>query len=152
MSGSIGYWDENLYRDYLEDCIKMADDCDIDCQAKGSQLTTIGVLMGLVFGLISLNALFMFIGTWRYRWRVCSIYCTLFMCVFQLAILCVVATMLFTPYNAVCGRSMHTAVGKGEFPWYMGDDFYATASLWIISWFLMIGFCCCGLCSARKET
>ena len=147
----MGYYNENLYRDFLSDYIDMVDDCDIDCQQRGSLLTMIAVLMETLFGLIGLNALFMFIGTWRYTWRVCSIYCTLFMCIFQLAILASVASMLFTKYNAVCMRSMHTSAGKGEFPWYMSDDFYWTYTLWIISWFLMFGFCCCGLCSARKE-
>ena len=78
----MGYYNEDIYRDYLSDFIDMVDDCDIDCQQRGSQLTMIAVLMQTLFGLISLNALFMFIGTWRYRWRICSIYCTMCMCIF----------------------------------------------------------------------
>jgi len=127
----------------------MVDDCDIDCQAKGSQMTTIGVLMGTLFGLIGLNALFMFIGTWRYRWRICSVYCTLFMCVFQLAILSSVAALMFTKYNAYCARSLHPAWGV-DMPWYIADDFYWSFIIWVSGWFTMFFYCCCGLCSAYK--
>ena len=41
----MGYYNEDLYRNYLSDFIDMVDDCDIDCQQKGSQLTAIAVLM-----------------------------------------------------------------------------------------------------------
>ena len=58
----INYYNKDIYRDYLDDWITMVDDCDIDCQAKGSQMTLFATLMGTLFGLIGLNALFMFIG------------------------------------------------------------------------------------------
>ena len=51
-------------------------------------------LMGTAYGIIGLNALFMFIGTWRYRWRICSVYCTMFACLFQFAILIAVGACL----------------------------------------------------------
>ncbi len=146
----MGYYDKDLYRDYLEAVIDMADDCDIDCQAKGSQMTAFATLMGTLFGLIGLNSLFMFIGTWRYRWRICSVYCTLCMCVVQLAILAAAASLLFTKYNAVCARSMHWTFGA-DMPWYMADDFYWSFSIWVSGWFSMFFFCCCGLCSACKR-
>lgn len=62
--------------------------------------------MGTAFGVIGLNAVFMFIGAWRYRWRVCSVYFTMVACLVQLVLSIVSATMLFTKYNAVCGRSL----------------------------------------------
>lgn len=80
--GHIDWADENLYRDLLKDFIEMREDCDIDCQARGSQLTLIATLLGASYGLVCLNSLIMFIGVWRYRARVCSIYCTLFTAVF----------------------------------------------------------------------
>ena len=43
-------------------------------------LTTFRSFMGI-------NALFMFIGVWRYRWRACSVYCPVFMCLFQFIVL-----------------------------------------------------------------
>lgn len=76
----MNWMDEDLYRDLLTDKIELLEDCDIDCQATGSNLTGIAGLMGMVYGIVALNALFMFIGTWRYRWRVCSVYCTLATC------------------------------------------------------------------------
>ena len=43
--------------------IDLFEDCDIDCQATGSQLTTVAGLMGLSYGIVCLNAIFMFCGT-----------------------------------------------------------------------------------------
>jgi hypothetical protein len=48
----------------------------------GSGLTLVATLNGTSLGLIGLNALFMFIGTWRYRWRVASVYFTFVACMF----------------------------------------------------------------------
>ena len=144
-----GYHNENIYKDLLKSFVDLVDDCDIDCQAKGSQMTAFAVLMGTLFGLIGLNALFMLIGTWRYNWRICSIYCTLFMCVFQLAVLIGAATLMFTKYNAFCARSMHWSWGK-DIPWFIADDFYWSFVFWCSGWFTMFFYCCCGLCSAYK--
>ena len=124
------------------------DDCDIDCQRAGTQLTLIATLMGVAYGIVGLNALFMFIGTWRYRWRICSIYCTFFACFFQFFILCVVGALLFTKTNAICARSLfNTATGM---PWTMADDFYVTFVIWIASFIWMFVFVCCGMCSAFR--
>ena len=139
-----------MYRDLLSDYIDMVEDCDVDCQARGSQLTVIAGLLGAVYGLVCLNAIFMFIGTWRYRWRVCSVYCTFAVCMFQFVILIATGAMMFTKYNAVCMRSMTETMGRGNM-WTMADDFYMTVSLWIISFITMFAFVCCGLCSAMRE-
>ena len=145
----MNWLDEDLYRDLLTDAIDLMEDCDIDCQATGSNLTLIAGLMGLAYGLVALNALFMFIGTWRYRARVCSVYCTMVTCLIQFIVLCVSGALLFTPYNAICARSMQLTMGGIEM-WTMADDFYTTFSLWIISFFAMFAFACCGLCSAYR--
>ena len=102
--------------------------------------------MGTSFGIVALNSLFMFIGAWRHRWRVCSVYCTLVTCLIQVILYIVVATMMFTRYNGVCARSL-TNTFDG-FRWTMHDDFAMTFNLWIAGCVLMIPFVCCGLCSA----
>jgi hypothetical protein len=147
-AGNIGYNDEGLYRGYLEAWLEAVEDCDLDCQAKGSQLTLIGELMGAAYGIIIINSMIMFVGTWRYGFRACSVYCTLFACVFQFAIIIVTAVLLFTKYNRMCSYSMvNTFEG---FRWTMADDMQATFSSWITSIFAMFGFLACGLCSAYK--
>lgn len=113
-------------------------------------MSIVASLNGTALGIIGLNAVFMFIGTWRYRWRVCSIYCTLFACLFQFAIIVTSATMLFSSYTLVmCAPSLtETAPGM---PWYMADDWTVNVMLWIAQIFLMFGFLACGLCSAMKD-
>lgn len=147
----MNWKDEDLYRDLLKDFIDLLEDCDVDCQANGSQLTAIAGLMGAVYGLVALNAIFMFIGTWRYRWRVCSIYCTFGVCLFQFVALIVAGALMFTKYNAICARSIRETMGDGNM-WSMADDFYMTFSLWVISFITMFCFVCCGLCSAMTES
>lgn len=147
----INYYNEDIYKDTLQAFIDMVDDCDIDCQSKGSQMTLFATLMGTLFGLIGLNALFMFIGTWRYRWRVCSVYCTLFACLFQFAVIITSATMLFSSYTTVmCATSLNPTMGD-SLPWYMADDWAVNVMLWVGQIFLMFGFLACGLCSAMKS-
>ena len=149
VGGSMDWRDEDLYRDLLKDYIDLIEDCDVDCQAKGSQLTVVATLMGLAYGLAGLNAIFMFVGAWRYRWRFCSLICTAVVCLLQFVLLIVSGALLFTKYNAVCARSMVQTYGENMI-WTMADDFYMTFSLWIVGFFAMFGFCCCGLCSAVR--
>ena len=119
----------------------------MDCQKKGSQLSLVAALMGAAYGIIGLNALFMFIGAWRFRWRVCSIYCTFVACLFQFAILVTAGVLLMTKYNNVCSRSM-TITAPGYARWTMADDFSITFQLWISTIFTTFIFLCCGMCSA----
>jgi len=149
VTGSMNWADEDLYRDLLKDYIDLYEDCDVDCQVAGSQLTAIAGLMGAVYGLVTLNAIFMFIGTWRAGARICSIYCTFGVCLFQFAALIAVGAMMFTNYNKICARSMTETMGKGNM-WTMADDFYMVFTLWIISFITMFCFVCCGLCSAIR--
>ena len=142
--------DIDMYRDFRRAMLETIEDCDVDCQAKGSQLTMIAGLLGIVYFLVGLNALAMFIGTWRYRWRVCSIYCTLFACLFQFAIIVTSATMLFSSYTLVLCAGSLTDTAPGM-PWTMADDWSVNVMLWVAQIFLMFGFLACGLCSAMKD-
>lgn len=85
-SGAITLNHEDLYKDMLDNWVDLIDDCDIDCQKNGSQMTVMALMMSIVYGLIGLNAIFAFAGTWSYGFRVCSTYCTLCMCMVQLAV------------------------------------------------------------------
>ena len=141
--------DEDLYRDLLKDYIDLIEDCDIDCQKSGSQLTLIAGLMNASYSIVALNAIFMFVGVWRYRWRFCSVICTAATCLIQLILSIVVGALMFTKYNAICARSMVRTYGENMI-WTMADDFYVTFSLWVVSFFAMMFFCCCGLCQAYR--
>jgi len=149
MTDSYRWDDTELYRDLVKDYIDMVDTCDIDCQARGSQLTIVAILMNVVYSLVCLNALFMFIGTWRPYFRICSTYFTWFVCLFQFCVLVATGTILDSKYNRVCMRSMTQTWGVGI--WTMADDFFVTGSLWVLSFFLMIGFVCCAGCQTMKE-
>ena len=146
VSGSNNWNQKDLTTDLMKAVRDLEEDCDMDCQKFGSGLSVIAQLMGGAYGIIGLNALFMFIGAWRYRWRVCSVYCTLVACLCQLILSIVSATMLFTKYNNVCGRSL-TNTFEG-FRWTMNDDIMMTFNLWVASLILMLPFVCCGMCSA----
>ena len=147
VAGNMEWRDEDLYRDLLKDYIDLIEDCDVDCQKAGSQLTLIAGLMSTSYGIVALNAIFMFVGVWRYRWRFCSVICTAATCLIQLVLSIVVGALMFTKYNAVCMRSMVKTYGENMI-WTMADDWYVTISLWIVSFFAMMFFCCCGLCQA----
>ena len=149
MTDSYDWDTTELYRDLMKDYIDLIDDCDIDCQARGSQLTIVAILLNTVYGLVCLNALMMFIGTWRYGFRVCSVYFSIFICLFQFCVIVATGVILDSKYNKVCMRSMTKTWGVGI--WTMADDFYMTGSLWLISIFTMIGFCCCAGCQVMRE-
>ena len=150
VTGQINWSNKELTTDLKQAQIDLTDDCDMDCQKRGSALSVVAILMSTSYGIIALNALFMFIGAWRYRWRVCSVYCTMVACVLQLILLTVSATMLFSKYNNVCMRSL-TNTFEG-FRWTMNDDFQMTFNLWVASFILMFPFVCCGMCSAFVAT
>lgn len=112
-------------------------------------MTLVAILNSTSLTIILLNALFMFIGTWRYRWRVCSVYFTIFACLFQFAIIIVSATFLFSKYTStLCMRSLTPTAGA--LMWTMADDYATNVSLWTSQIFLMFGFLICGFCSAYK--
>jgi len=147
--GSMNWAGEDLYKDILKAKIELYEDCDLDCQKRGSGMTIVAILNQTVLGLIGLNALFMFIGTWRYRWRACSVYCTIAMCMFQFIVLIVSATMLFSKYTmTLCATSLTSTAP--DFMWSMADDVNINVQLWGAQLILMFCFVCCGFCSAYK--
>ena len=121
--------------------------CDINCQAEGTQLTLIASMMSGAYGIACLNALFMFIGAWRHRWRICSIFCTFLVCLLQIAVLVVSIILWIGPYGTLCGYS-NTNTAEG-FRWTMHDDIIATRNLWIFLAICVLPFFCCGMCSTK---
>lgn len=101
-----------------------------------------------IFGIIGLNAIFMFIGAFYYWARVTSIYCTMCACMVQFIGLIVVAPLLFTKFNEVCARSLYYTFAP--FIWHYGDDIFMTTALWVMGWFAMFIWLACGLCSAME--
>lgn len=148
--GDINWNNKQITTDLWAAKQDLIEDCDMDCQKRGSQLTVVAQLMGAAYGIIAFNALCMFIGTWRYRWRICSVYCTMVACVLQLTLSIVAATMLFTKYNNVCMRSLTNTFDGMR--WTMNDDFTHTFNLWVASLILMLPFVCCGMCSSYIST
>jgi hypothetical protein len=147
----ISIW---LRRTWLE----VADTCDLDCQARGSGMTIVATLNSIALSIIALNSIFMIIGAFKGRDRVCSVYFTIFACVFQFCVLMASAGLLFSPYARLCGYST-TAVGN--FPgftlvsgkdWMMMDDYWTMVGLWATQLVLMFAFCCCGMIPAYKVT
>ena len=135
--------------DYLKAVIELGEDCDIDCQRRGSQLTLIGLLMGIAYFIIALNSVFMFIGAFRFGFRVFSIYFTMFACAVQLLMIITSSIFLFTKYNALCSKSL-TNTFEG-YRWTMADDFQTVIGLWASSFVTMFCVCGCGLQSAYSR-
>lgn len=144
--GSIG-WADKLAGETERDWF--FDECDIDCQARGSGLSTVGILNQISLGIIMLNAILMFAGTWRFNDRVISVYCTFAACLIQLIMLIISATYIFSIYSMqICSRSM-TETAPGLF-WTMHDDYYQNVYCWIVQIPLMFMFCCSGMIPAFK--
>lgn len=49
--------------------------------------------------MVGLNALFMFIGVWKYQFRAASLYCTFVACLCQLSVLIFTAIAIFGKYS-----------------------------------------------------
>jgi hypothetical protein len=141
-------WNKDIYIDLVKDVQELIDDCDLDCQAKGSQLTAIAGLNSLALFFIMIQALFMFIGTWKSWARIFQVYCNFFTCIFQFAILCVSAAMLFTKYATFCGQSVVRTAG--DIQWTMRDDYQVIVMLWATQFIWMFAFFFCGLCGAHR--
>jgi len=105
--------------------------------------------MGIAYGFVCFNAILMIIGAFHIGFRIFSIYCTMCVCLLQLALLIASASLFFTKYNAVCSKSM-TNTWNG-YRWTMADDFQAVFGLWVASFPIMLGFCFCGLQSAYNS-
>lgn len=142
----------------LEGLEKMAD-CDLDCQAKGSQLTLVAVLNVASLSLIVLNGLLGIWGGWSSVGRVAQTYFTFFAFLFQMAILIACGTMLFTPYAMSCYTSLFPTAGRpdvggttsGSSLWTMHDDYIMVIGLWASQWIWLFIFLVIGLCGAFRS-
>ena len=135
--------DKQLYVDVLKNYITIMEDCDMDCQKFGGGLSVVAAINQISLAFILLNFLCMFIGTWRYRARVFSTYCTYVSCFVQFLILIVSGTMLFTPYAMTCSTSLKKTLGA-DISWHIADDWYALTVLWATQWIWMFVFVCAG--------
>ena len=127
----------------------MVDDCDIECQQKGSQLSVVATLLSIPYGLFGLSGIMMIIGNVTPNCRVGALFCSLCSGCLLFIFLLVSATMLFSQYSMVCSRSMVKTAGDGIF-WYMADDWRMVWALWSISWPVLMCLCCCGCANAVK--
>ena len=149
--GGINYnLAQNIDVMLMEGYISLIESCDVECQARGSGLTAVAQLNSISMGFICLNALFMFIGTWRYRWRVCSVYCTVIVACFQIAIVVFTAVCIFSPYSLnLCALSLTPTDGERGL-WTMSDDWYTLVGLWASQLVLIFAFWACGWCQVWK--
>jgi hypothetical protein len=133
-------------KDELKIRIDLAD-CDLECQQKGSQFTTISIIQISCLSLIVINGLLGIWGGWFPAARIAQTYCSFVAFLFQLAVFITCATMLFTPYSFACSRSLAPTSGKDAF-WTMHDDYGMVVGLWGSQIFWMFAFLAIGLCGA----
>ena len=141
--GTIGYLDKDITTALYSAIIELGEDCDIDCQRRGSQITTVAILMSAAYALAGLNSLIMFCGTWIYQMRVISVYFTFLACFVQFILFMVVASMLFSKYSDLCRLS--TTNTFKYYRWTIHDDFVFTERIWIASLFFMFIFVIIGM-------
>ena len=121
VDGSI-YWKGANLLNLNRNFIAVIEDCDVDCQKLGGGLSVVAAINQVSLSYIMLNFVCMFIGTWRWRARVFSTYCTYVSCSVQFIILLVSGSMLFTPYAGMCARSI-TKTNGPELLWSVADDY-----------------------------
>lgn len=150
FANSIKIYDEDLQKDGFQDYVDLVEDCDIDCQHRGSGITIVANLNGLALGLICLNAIITFFGVWMSMFRVCSTYFNFLTCMFQTIVLIFSATCLFNQYSiARCSRSM-TLTSEGRL-YTMADDYFINVMCWIIQIPCVFFFLCCGCCGSYRS-
>lgn len=142
VTGSVNYPDLDLQKDLFKSLLDMVEDCDFDCQKKGSRMSTIAALMTSVWTFIMLQACCMCCGINMAPARIFSVYCALVNWLLQLILTAVAMSFFFTKYNAVCARS---TAETGPMDWKMFDDFMVTGSLLIFSILIMTFICMCGV-------
>ena len=125
-------------------------DCDMDCQANGSQLTLVAALNEASLALIVANGLLGIWGGWSPVGRMSQTYCTFLAFTFQLVILIVCGTMLFTPFAKTCYSSLFPTAGDYSM-WTMHDDYIMVVVLWGTQFIWLFIFACIGLCGAVKS-
>jgi len=117
-------------------------DCDLDCQAKGSQLSLVAALNVASLTLIVLNGLLGIWGGWSALSRVAQTYFNIFTCLFQLAILITCGTMLFP----TAGEQ-----STGFTLWTMRDDYVMIITLWGTQFIWLFVFFFIGMCGAYRS-
>ena len=147
--GTFDFKDKGVFLDSLKTYLDIVDDCDTDCQKLGGGLSVVAAINQLSIGFILLNFLCMFIGTWRWRARVFSTYCTFVSCCVQFIILIVSGTMLFTDYASMCARSLTSTAGTLQ--WTTSDDWQQIVTLWATQFVWMFIFVCVGMCQQYRE-
>lgn len=147
VQGKVDFWDEDLFKEALRDKITMVDDCDIECQQKGSGLSVVATIMAIPYAMFALTGIMMALGNVTPNCRVGAIFCTFCSGLVLWIMLIVSATMIFSDYSTVCRKSMVKTAGDGIY-WYMADDFQMVILLWATSWITLNLFCCCGCMNA----
>ena len=121
----------------------------MDCQKFGSGLSVVASINQISLGFICINMLCSFIGTWRWRARVFSTYCTYFSCCIQFLIMIVSGVFLYTDYAVMCSSSTVKVAGSGHGDmgiWMMADDYAMMTNLWGTQFILIFVFLCVGMC------
>lgn len=103
----------------IENTIELLD-CDLDCQANGSQLTVVAALNVARLVVVFMVGLFGMLGGWRSHERIAATYCGFFSFLFQLIISIVSTLMILTPFAMSCFASMQPT---GDGMWTMHDDY-----------------------------
>ncbi len=111
VNGKINF-DTPYYDELMEAKIELMEDCDIDCQQKGSQLTRVAFLLMISYSLVIINSIFMCIGSFRFFCRMCSTLCSLLICCGQIGIQLLCIGLLFSKYNSVCRYSEFKTAGS----------------------------------------
>lgn len=153
-SSGVNWHSSSGIQDLLQDRIDIRNDCDKDCQKMGSGMTLCAILLSVAMGLIQLNAIIMFAGTWRPMDRIISTYCFPVCGIIQFVMLIVCSVYLFKPYARMCARSLYPTWGENV-QWYMSDDYFVMTFSYITQWIWMFVFCCigtCGMCRVEKKT
>lgn len=127
------------------------EECDLECQQKGSQFTTISIIQIASLSLIVLNGLLGIWGGWSPAARIVQTYCSFVAFLFQLGVFITCAAMLFTPYALVCSKSLAPTSGKNTL-WTMHDDYDMVVGLWSSQIFWMFAFLVIGLCGAYSSS
>ena len=136
------------YKSNLQNSIDMMD-CDLDCQAKGSQLTVVAALNVASLALIVFNSLMGILGGWNKIGRITQTYCSFVACFLQFAVLIACGTMLITPYAFTCYGSMQPTFTKDSM-WTMHDDYLTVLILWATQFIWMFIFFVIGMCGAFR--
>ena len=121
LRGMLKHNDDDFYKNYLKNEIALMEDCDTDCQQKGSQMTSVARLNKILFEIIVANAAIMFLGAFFYEFRVVSVCSTPSVALIYVYIIVYTWSLLNSPYAIFCSHSMQDTTGDHK--WTMRDDY-----------------------------